>query len=519
MNLPKLSFQALFLSFLLVFSSVNAEQTSATSVLSFVDSKNHSSKVSVTNYLNRNGELEVRIEASGIPRIASKINPLIGFGRDLNHNGKVDTWFILSKNGIELVKEEGNLPNGLDVLNKILMDKFKTSYSMYVSSVALSLFSYLSLSVNESVNIQEEYYQDWMDLEQLRIQADEELKNMTSAYTQKKFMFYSELISFGYKDLANKMDSFAKKSFWGYAFADIGLWISGGIVLRWVSKILANVGLIAVENAFINSVKEVFIGFFEKQKSLLETRINKMKSKTGYEMAKKEVAISLTIATYKHVLKNTLKAQSIKYKIHSKLMSAINLPKLVVEGAKKDWKYIAINSSVQIGTEALVRRDEIEDPNLMNMANNLFSNPEVQQNVGFMAIESIMMTGVSNNLKTFKAKFIASAAVALFNSSILNFYIKDGSNSSRVAFDIAWESLVGNTQVQGDLIALRYFEKMANDKLNPKIKLVGYAVAVIDMVAGYSIYSVVSSAIEKDKVSPEIKSEPKITLIPIFAEM
>ncbi len=505
--------------FCLSLTCVRAEHDSLANSIyyNFTDQQGKQARLNLSSYTNQNNEMELRIEATGIPRFAEKINPLIGFGRDLNHNGKIDSWFILSKNGIELVQKEGVNSFGTDVLNDILKDKYKTTFKMYASSAALSILSYLSITANAGINIQEEFYQDWMDLEQLRIQSDQDLDKLTTSQTRTQALFYSEMISLGYKDLALKMEQFSKKSFWGYAFADIGLWISGAIVIKWVAKIFVHIGVIATENAFINSIKEVFVSFFEKQKNLIESRLQSMKNRSGPTLAKKEVVFALTMATYKQALKNTLRAQNAKFRIREKLISGLNFSKSTFENAKADWKYLMINSSIQLGSETYARYDQIYDPDKMTMAKNLLTNPEVIQNVSYMAAETIMMTGVTKNFKTIKGKLLAGGVVALTNSAIMNFLIKDDVNYKRVAFDTAWESTIGSAQVQLDLAALRFFEKISNNLKSPSVKLVGYIVAGLDMTVGYYYYSKASSALNKNEVDVKQMTVNPV-LIPIFVE-
>lgn len=483
-----------------------------------VDSEGRSFKVNLSKYKNHNDALEVRIEAAGIPRFASKINPLLGFGRDTDENGKVDTWFFVTKNGMDVVVLEGQEVDGKDVLAGLLHKKYQSTLMMYVTTATTSIFSYLLLSINEGINIQEEYYRDWMDLEEVRLHFEKDYNELGSTYTWDQLQYQYELTSIGFRAMADKMDKFAKGTFFGYLFADLGLWITGGVVFNWGAKILAKVGLIASETAFVTGVKETLFGFFEKQKGLIQNRISTIseklrtaKTKVGMKTAQKEVTMALTVTTYKMALKNTLKAQKVKSRLQIAIRKTLKIPANIVNGAKSEWKYIVMNSGVQIGSEAVARWDEIYDANPATMAKNLLTNPEVIENVGFMTTDTVMMTGISKSLKTTKAKFMASGAIAMTNSSIMNFAIKEEANLSRVALDTTWETLIGNAQVQLDLKALEYFEKMAQKKNNPKIKLVGYVIALVDMGVGYVAYSKVTSAVEKSE-------GPKVMLVPVLAE-
>lgn len=519
----------LFFSLVGLCHSLQAAETKVSKV-ELRDSIGETFKVALSEYVNHNETLEVRIEAAGIPRFASKINPVLGFGRDIDGNGKIESWFLVTKSGIDYVKKEGQDRLGKDVLSDILQKKYRSKFSMYVTSATSSIFSYLLLSMNAGVSIQEEFYRDWMDLEESRILFEADYEELGSAYTYNQQQFHRELLSFGYKELANKMDKFGKQTFWGYAFADIGLWITGGVVINWAGKILAKIGVIASETAFVTAVKETFIGFFEKQKTLIENRVSVLKDKfsgakvnAGMKVAEKQVTAALTVATWKTVLSHTIKSYKIKGKLRLYVKKSIRWPKKIMIGAKSEWKYISLNAGVQLGSEAMARYDEIHNDNPAIMAQNLLTNPDVIQNVGFMTADTILMTGISKNLKTTKARFMASGAVAVTNSSIVNFALKDEADMNRVLLDTGWETIIGNAQIQLDLKALEYFEKMALKKNNPKIKLVGYVIALVDMGVGYVAYSKATSYVESKAAEKEAKeskesSEPKVMLVPVLAE-
>lgn len=489
------------------------------------DSEGNTFKVALIEYKNQNDEMEVRIEASAIPRFASKINPLLGFGRDLDGNGKIDTWFLVTQNGMDLVEKEGKDTKGRDVLGDILVKKYRSTFFMYVNAATTSIFSYLLMSFDASITSYEDYYRDWMDLEQVRITFEKDLKNLGSTYTRDQIAFQYELREIGLKEMNDRMARFEKATFWGYALADVGLWVTGGIVFKWGAKILTKIGAVASETAFANTVKETFFGFFEKQKALVQGRLSAVKdklhlSKAGKEVAAKEATVVLSKETYKQAITSTIKAQHSKNKLHVALKKVLKIPKNIFQGVKSEWQYIAMNSGVQILSEGVARYDDIYDENPLVMAQNLLTNREVIENVGFMSADTILMTGVSKSLKTTKAKFMASGAIALTNSSIMNFAIKDSADLTRVALDTGWEAIIGNAQLQLDLKALEYFEKMAQKKGNPKIKLVGYVIALVDMSVGYVTYSKVTTKLDEmdaQKAEKE-KNEPKIMLVPVLAE-
>ncbi len=492
--------------------------------LTLKDVNGEAFKLSLVSYKNHLSSLEVRIEANGLPRLNKNFNPLLGFGRDTDDNGKIDAWFFVTKYGLELVVKEGSDPLGKDVLGSLLHQKYRSNLAMYAATATTSLLSYFFMAANEGLDVEKQFYNDYMDLEENRLNFEKNLESMSTSMTRQQMQFHYEITSLGFREIANRMDRFVKRGFWGYALADIGLWISGSYILKWVGTILYRTGIVASEMAFINTLKETFIGFFEKQKSNLVSKIAVLEEKMGPKnsaafkaknSAASKTALVLSAKTWKQGLTSSLKTNKAKGKILTVLNKTIKWPVNIAKAAAKEWKYIVLGTSIQLGSEAYARYDDIKDSNPATMAQNLLTNPEVQQNVAYMTTETIMMTGISKNLKSTKAKFMASGAVALTNSSILNLVIKDDADMKRMAIDTSWEMIIGNAQVQLDLASMEYFEKMSLKKNNPKLKLIGYGVVLVNTAVGYVVYSNVTS---KEAAAPKTDEKQQIMLVPILAE-
>ena len=506
----------LIMALTLISPLVLASSTSHKEIFIFKTKDKKTIQIDLISYQNHLDAKEVKIQASGLPKLNKDFNPTLGFGRDTDGNNKIDAWFFLTENGIKTVVLEGKDPIGKDILAELLKTHYQTSATLYATSAATSILSYLFLSVNEAKKSEEAYYQNWIDLEESQILFDREL-----FHSRSEIMMHYELQSLGFSALAKEMDDFAKKSFWGYALADIGLWMTGGVVINWGAKLLGKIGLSLSETAFIQSTKETMLSFLQKQKSTIESKLTQIQQKLNPEKKMKthsnekgrdhKLSVNSPFLNWTKNLAGVIKARKTKNLLKKALAKTVKWPVKIVKGAAYEWKYIAMNTSVQLGAEAMARYDEIYDENPVTMANNLITNPDVVQNVGFMATDTILMTGISKNLKTTKARFMASGAVAITNSSVVNFGLSDDANISRVAFDTAWETIIGNAQVQIDLKALEHFEKLAQKNNNPKIKLVGYAIALVDMGVGYFTYSKATSLIEDT-------STKEVMLIPVLAE-
>lgn len=473
------------------------------------DEEGQAAKISLRPYYNQVGTLEVRVDAASIPKFFDKLNPTIAYGRDLNHNQKIDTWFFITNHGVEVVEKEGLDIYGRDILGDLVNNKYKTSAKTYLTSATTTALSYLFFTVDEIADENRNFYYDWINLEELNLLINQEEKNPQLGLNYQQMINQRELISIGFKDLADRMDKLKNRDIFGYIALDIGAWLTGGVVLKWGGKLLATPIKMLSETTLIKYISENLGQFVIAQQEKLMTKLASIKEKFPTKTTKEKVAITTSIIS-KNLWRNQL-SMSIKA-IHLKT-KLLGFAKGVYVGAKTEWKYLALNASIQTGAEAYARYDQIKDPNPVKMAENLFTNKEFQQNVGFMTLDTILMTGISRNLKTTKARFAACGLVALHNSSVINFVVKDENDYRRVAMDTSWEMIIGNAQVQMDLAALTFFEKLSQKKNNPKLRLLGYAFVVVDQAIGYYSYSKASGMIDKKP-----NNEPQKVLVPILAE-
>lgn len=455
--------------------------------------------INIDSYVNANNTFEVKIDSDKLPKFLNKLNPTILYGRDLNHNGKIDTWFILEKSGVKTIQIEGKDKLGLDILPEVIFPHFKSSVSLYLNNATITVLSYLFISMDELKNQNINFYYDWINLEELNLLIEQDQKLEAPKLTRMQQASQYQILSAGLNELSSNLDRFIKKDIYGYIAADVGLWITGGVVLKWSGKLVKAPLKWISETKFYSYVEENLATFVNAQKdaishklTLLKNKFQKIDHKTTSLVIKESMKIS-----WRESLNYSLRAIPLKNNI-------LKIATGVFQGARAEWKYVALNLTMQTTAEAISHYDQIKDPNPIKMAENLFSDPEVIQNIEFMTADTILMTGLSKSLKTDRAKFMACGLVALNDSSIINFVVKKEDNYERIALDTSWEMLIGNTQVQADLKALNYFEKMAIKNKNPKLKLIGYAFVVIDQTIGYFTYSKASNKVE--------------SLQPIFAE-
>lgn len=486
--------------FLFIFLSFNILGSEYITVF---NQNNESSKILLTEGVGPTGVKEVRGDATGFPKIIKGLNPILFYGRDLDHNGNIETWFFLHEEGVRVVIKEGKLPLGQDVLPEILKAQFQSSAKLYFSTATMTILSYLFFTADEVKSEKARFYLDWINLEELNIRISNEEKRSTGIMNKNQLEFQKLILHYGFSKLHEEMQQFHAKDLFGYIAADVGIWLTGGVIIKWGGKLLSTPLKMLTESSFFKFLSENIGRIFETQKEVIATKLESASSKLGKTKEKtKQNLVKLTPKNWRQNLTLSLNAQNLKLKI-------LSGGKAFYQGVKSEWRYIVLNSSIQATAEGMSRFQEIKDPNPFVMAKNLFSNPEVQQNMGFMAIDTVLMTGVSKNLKTMKAKFMASAFIAITNSTLINVFIKKENDPNRIIVDTGWEAIIGNGQVQIDLLALNYFEKLGQKNNNPNLKLLGYAVVLVDQGIGYYTYSKISE--KSDSLDDQFKK----VLVPI----
>jgi hypothetical protein len=161
---------------------------------------------------------------------------------------------------------------------------------------------------------------------------------------------------------------------------------------------------------------------------------------------------------------------------------------------------LALTQSLQVAVEVAARPEDLFDTNPIVMAEKLGNDEDFVQNLAYMTNESFWMAGIARHFGAGRLKAFAYAGMLAVTDSIaMNLLIKGEANPVRIAADTAWESIVGNLQTTVvDSSSLRFFEGLSIRRNNPKLVLIGYAIAVTNQAAGYFAYAKFTQAIEKN---------------------
>lgn len=452
--------------------------------------------VHVYRYTNSWGLKEVRLE-SGL------VHATLGWGRDTDDDGKVETWFMLNDTeGMTVHTFATNDPWGTDALQNQLFTRYASTLKMKVSAVYGDVVGVLMMSVASAQASQDELYRSLVDMEEYMIRMQR--ARAQGHLTRDQWNASVKILKTGLQQSIDKFNQAMGARYWELAAADAALWASGGILVKGLARAFTPVAQILSRTALVSGAMEAM----QKMGAAFVERYRTQMARLQHLAA---APIELVAANvFKRGFPLTMRALMAK-----NLLLRMTLPTLLrVPGGIKQsfygWKYIAFMTALQLGTEAMAHEREVYSPNPTDFAENVLTHPEIMQNVGYMSSDAFYMTVATNTLRRPRARYAACAFIALTNSTVTNVVIKGDRDYHRLALDTGWEAIIGNAQIQIDLGALAYFERQAVERGNPRLKLLGWAVVLVDQVAGFAGYSAATTWIEG--------KQKQVQLVPVVAQ-
>ena len=411
------------------------------------------------------------------------------FGRDLDSDGFPETWFF---RGIRYAVTEvfvisppdqpSDDPAGKSALLKIIPYIEENLENRSVVGLALGKTAeFLSFAISASEQAGRDYFSNQLDLYELRERAlkskNPEVKRYILGLFEQGWRENDAALLAVTHSGATLAYSAADLATFGLAGRAIRLVEKGGI---WVAKKtgLNRLGTKLAETYLIRSISQAAL------KAEINTTLR------GLAIQKKFIQDILEV-TGRHAKKVT----------HRGAVSVLTIYQHGVHG----WQYILQTQLMQILAEGAARWDEIYDPNPIVLSKNLFGDKGFLQNFLYMTNETTLMTGISMREKTFGKKLMLCGLMAAGDSAAMNFLVKGGVDPKRAVLDSGWEVVTGSLQTIFDTHMIHHFHEAALKQKNPKLKLIGYAIAMVDQAAGYYTYSKIT---QKMTVIPVTVEEP-----------
>lgn len=419
-------------------------------------------KVDLHEYVNGRGIREMRIDS------ADMANVTLGFGRDINRNGTIDTFFLKGKDGLHIFRNEAP-----GVSSKLMALRYLAVHAQYAGKhfyqkLATDFLGLLFISMDVANRAQQTYIVDYMDLEELRIAASDKSQLLNRA----EKIYVLNLLLKGHEIAHGKLQLSLRRANLLIA-ADALLWLGGGILLKGALKTVGARRIAAGASAS------------------LAARISVNSFPAAMKTAQRGLLARTLLSRSKSIIIKGLK------------------------GIRKEWRYITFSTGIQLGVEGYVNYHEIKDANPAIQAQNMLADKTIRENVAISVTDSLLMAGALNTTKNKKIRFALLGMIGASTSLGVGTALNGNQNTTRVAFDSAWAVGIDTTSVMVELKALHHFQEKAIRTRNPRLKIVGYAIVFVSQVAGYWGYSEATKMIES---KADLK-EGQVMMVPVTASV
>ncbi|MBY0518224.1 MAG: hypothetical protein K2P81_15045 [Bacteriovoracaceae bacterium] len=454
-------------------------------------------------YINEWGKPEVRLESGALPKMG-KVNPILGYGRDIDDDGKIETWFMIDdQEGLVRMELPSRDNWGDEAIKYKIFKSYHATTKAHIAAAYGAVFGYLLMSISHGWQSEREFWRELMDLDEFTMRLENSKKH--GEITRAQWNESVDLLSSGYQETLTKFEKATGREYWALAGADIALWLSGGVIVKGLGKVFTFIGRPLAQTAIVT-----------EGKAALGKMIGKIAARTRSQLSRLRVLKGAPVnAVASQVIKqrfpSTLRALMAKNQFNRKVLPIVAKTMISLKKAALEWRYLTFMGTLQLSTEVFAHSSEVLSPNPTEFAKNVLHHPDIMQNVGFMTSDAFLMTAASHGIKPKGVRYATCGFIALTNSTVTNLVIKGEKDYTRVALDTGWEAVIGNAQVQIDLASLKYFETKALRASNPKLKLIGWAIVLVDQAAGFVGYSQATQALANSR-------QQDIQLVPVLAE-
>ena len=431
--------------FCVLTNRVHAE-SKVTTTIQLPDGKHFD--VDIINEVSPRGQEQLRFETSNMSKI------VLGYGRDLDGDNEVETFFLIGDSEVKTYNYANPNQKSVQRAAFVLARHAKYSGGAYLNGVFERVTRFWLMSENYIHDVMKVFYQDLMDLEELKIKLQQSKVNLSRA----EYFYVLQVLGDGEKLAWERLDKHLHREYVGLLGADAVMLISGGIMAK---------------RAVVSAASKVTLSL--------------------------EVGLRLTFMNYQIAVQQTLKAITVR--------SALSFGKNLIIKSIPKVTYIAVSTATQLAVETAINWKDVEDPDPIVLARNMLEHPVLQENVKISLTDNIVGTAAMSLTKNKIAQFAILGVVAAGSSMIMGKDEKGEQPKGRVIFDTAYSLGIDNIEMILDQVALARFAQLAIKTRNPKLRFAGWAVVVVFQGATSWIYNKGANHFEP--------KEGKLKLLPI----
>lgn len=469
-------------------------------VYAFKNSAGKNSRIRMAYEYNRNGELAVSAFLVEAHWLAKDTELPVLAGRDLDGDNKIETWFYSEGPIIKSFQQASTSENAWNTASQILT-KLDMSDGRWIGSlIAQEMLAGLSFALDGEAKDTESLAQNQMDLQDLEYRIKSlKAENPDPALLQELQRVSNE----GWDQLLERWNKSHIEDRHKRLLTDLGLLFGGGIALRGVRFLLSK-AISKQESLLISKKVEETLTQSQIAK---QSWLQKANAKLG-GLVKKPTVNGFTSATLGAGKRFASEVEAIswlsRYSVFSNTLKKIGgIAGAVLKASWSERYYIAAAQTMQVAVESYNRgywkfSDApviLKEPvkSAKQFISNVSSDEGLKQNVGYMTLQTTLLSGatslLTNNGASMAMKYAVSSLITIVDSTAINVFVLKKPDLTRIGFDTSWELLIGSTQVLLDLKLVRWGETLVHKYNRPGLKLVGYMLATLDQTAGYALYN------------------------------
>ncbi len=512
----------------IIQASLRSEQHRIGSANGFSSTRYH-----LQYFLNSNGEQELEVYLAEAHWLAADTHLLVLRGRDINGDGLLDTWFYNEGAIIKTFQRPTDSKDAWPVVRKILQEQSLDESRWIATLVARELLSELFVTIEGEIQETKELERIQIDLYDL----DYRIRDMQA--TEEDEVLVEQLrqvSSLGWQRLLERWTNSRIEDRHKRIMGDLALFLGGAAAFKGIRFLVAK----ALSTETIASIKKSLRSTIEVQKrwsARLGARMPKWIPVQG------ATRVSLVPSS---LWRFTTESEAIAWLTRDRFFtrSLKNLGGFMRSSLESSWErrgYIATAQTIQLAVESYSRGYwKFSDAPLVldhpvnstkEFINEVAHDKGLLQNFSYMTLQTTLLSGVSEALQKRGAglglKYAVCSIVTIVDSTAVNVFVQGKTDTPRIAFDTAWELLVGGSQIHLDLHMLRWADSLSKSLKKPKLKLVGYLLGSLDQMAGYTLYNKATSTIfetPKDDssggaVNPAARAPelPPVVIVPVLA--
>lgn len=474
----------------------------ASTVHTLRDEEGRAMRFTLRHSVNEHGEREVAVDFEETRALLPDTRVTLLYGRDLDADGFYDAWFLIRPTGgIDVRESRANRGDGWDAIRSLLTQEVK----IQKRSAARVLFHAAATHLTMTGAAQESYLEkftrrqiDLYDLELRNQRYEKEHPRDRLVLTQ------AELIADGWLQLSEEIRDKAVREQFLWAAADIVSIFVGGVLIKAVAVPVRWAAPKVVESGFgevAHHLYDSYVKDISHSSAQAMSRAKHALSKSTGGAGRAVVAAKLSIQEKVALQIRGLEARG---RIGHAFGVTLRRVGASIREAAREFKYVGVSTSLQRGAQMYLDKGEAEEDPLV-VARGIVTNPDLLANTSFVAIEKLVMARARANGASRAEQVALSGVLVTGKATAMTYYTQDELDPGRIALNATFDATVGNL----DMVALDHFERMAAAKGNPKVKLLGYAVVLVDNVVGTAAYRWASDEYEEAK-SKELR------LVPLF---